>query len=228
MTKGIIFDFGGTIDTNGIHWEKVLFRFYQKAGIEIDENSFHSIYVQVEKMLGRTSIIEANDTLQTTLRKKIELEFLLIYSELRVDINNYRRRELIDKIVQTIVQFVKQNVEKNLETLKKLKQHYQLALVSNYYGNIEKVLEELNLLHHFSVIVESQKKGVRKPNPEIFQIALKEMGLSSEEVWVVGDSYKNDILPAQFCGCKTLWINPEKEISNEVINSLQEVKYRIA
>ena len=74
MTKGIIFDFGGTIDTNGIHWEKVLFRFYQKAGIEIDENSFHSIYVQVEKMLGRTSIIEANDTLQTTLRKKIELE----------------------------------------------------------------------------------------------------------------------------------------------------------
>ena len=70
MIKGIIFDFGGTIDTNGIHWEKLLFSFYQKAGVEISNNEFHSVYVQVEKMLGNSSIIETTDTLSMTLQKK--------------------------------------------------------------------------------------------------------------------------------------------------------------
>lgn len=223
MIKGIIFDFGGTIDTNGIHWEKLLFSFYQKAGVEISNNEFHSVYVQVEKMLGNSSIIETTDTLIMTLQKKVELELLLIYSLSTRNNNNIQRELLINKIVHPALSFVKKNIEKNIPILEQLKQTYQLAMVTNYYGNVETVLKEFNLIEQFSVIVESQKKGIRKPNPEIFQIALEEMRLSSEEVLVVGDSYKNDILPAQFCGCKTLWINPEKKKSNEIINRIQEV-----
>ena len=133
------------------------------------------------------------------------------------------REELINKIVHPVLSFVKNNIENNIPVLNQLKQTYQLAMVTNYYGNVETVLKELNLIEQFSVIIESQKRGVRKPNPEIFQIALEEMSLPSEEVLVVGDSYKNDILPAQFCGCKTLWINPEKKKNNEIINRIKEV-----
>lgn len=223
MLKGIIFDFGGTIDTNGIHWEKLLFSFHKKAGVEISNNEFHSVYVQVEKMLGNTSIIHSTDTLSTTLRKKVELELLLIYSLSTRNNNNIQREQLINKIVHPALSFVKKNIENNIPVLNQLKQTYQLAMVTNYYGNVETVLKELNLIEQFSVIIESQKRGVRKPNPEIFQIALEEMSLPSEEVLVVGDSYKNDILPAQFCGCKTLWINPEKKKNNEIINRIKEV-----
>ena len=48
--------------------------------------------------------------------------------------------------------------------------------------------------------------GVRKPDPKIFSLGVEALGLSPEEVLVVGDSYKKDIVPAESIGCKVAWL----------------------
>lgn len=48
--------------------------------------------------------------------------------------------------------------------------------------------------------------GVRKPDPKIFRLGVDALGLKPEEVLVVGDSYKKDIVPAETIGCKVAWL----------------------
>jgi putative hydrolase of the HAD superfamily len=58
----------------------------------------------------------------------------------------------------------------------------------------------------FLHVVESAVVGVRKPDPKIFQLGIEALGMSPENIIVVGDSLENDILPARQLGCRTIWI----------------------
>ena len=81
-----------------------------------------------------------------------------------------------------------------------------MVLVSNFYGNVESVLSDFDVRKYFGTIVESAVVGVRKPDPKIFALGVEALGLKPEEVLVIGDSYKKDIVPAESLGCKVLWI----------------------
>ena len=48
--------------------------------------------------------------------------------------------------------------------------------------------------------------GIRKPDPRIFALGVDALGLKPQEVLVVGDSYKKDILPAESLGCRVAWL----------------------
>ena len=47
--KGIIFDYGGTIDTDGIHWGELIWSEYQAAGVDIDRQTYRDAYVHGER-----------------------------------------------------------------------------------------------------------------------------------------------------------------------------------
>ncbi len=48
--------------------------------------------------------------------------------------------------------------------------------------------------------------GVKKPDPEIFAMAIRRLGLAPADVAVVGDSIDKDIEPALSLGCRAYWI----------------------
>jgi putative hydrolase of the HAD superfamily len=54
MIKGIIFDYGGTIDSRGDHWSEVIGDAYCKAGIMVSKDRFREAYVYAERELART------------------------------------------------------------------------------------------------------------------------------------------------------------------------------
>ena len=74
MTKGIIFDYGGTIDTNGDHWGKVLWKGYERCGVPVTELQFREAYVYAERTLGSKSIIRPSYTFHKTLEIKLRLD----------------------------------------------------------------------------------------------------------------------------------------------------------
>src|SRR5687767_5303584 len=82
----------------------------------------------------------------------------------------------------------------------------KLALVCNttHQGAvIDRHLEQLGLLEFFPVRVYSTEVGVRKPNPLIFQAALKALGVvDASEALFVGDDPKLDIFGAQRAGLR--------------------------
>ncbi|MDE6176262.1 MAG: HAD family hydrolase, partial [Paramuribaculum sp.] len=78
--------------------------------------------------------------------------------------------------------------------------------VSNFYGNVEAVLEAYDLRRYFKTIIESAVVGVRKPDPAIFSLGVEALGCRPDQTLVIGDSYRKDILPAETIGCHTAWI----------------------
>lgn len=95
-----------------------------------------------------------------------------------------------------------------------------MVLVSNFYGNIHQVLDEFDLDGLFDSIIESAVVGVRKPDPAIFTLGVKALGMAAEDTVVVGDSYTKDIVPAHAAGCQTVWFKGEawtEEIFDESI-----------
>ena len=51
--KGIIFDYGGTIDTNGTHWGEVIWDAYQVTGVNVSKELFREAYIHGERTLAK-------------------------------------------------------------------------------------------------------------------------------------------------------------------------------
>ena len=80
--------------------------------------------------------------------------------------------------------------------------------MSNFTGNLDHCLAELELREFFRVTLDSALVGAIKPSPEIFRMALARLGIPAEGVWMVGDNFEADIRPAAALGFSTCWLAP--------------------
>lgn len=202
--KGIIFDYGGTLDTGGDHWSEVIWKAYGQAGVAVDKAAFREAYVYAERELARTRHIlpehDFNDLL--LIKMQIELQWLAEngrFAPAEIDAKAH-------EIAGICYASAKEQVSRAIPVLDYLSKKYRLVLVSNFYGNIATVLKDFGIDRFFPKIVESSVVGIRKPDPEIFRLGVRELGCGPEEALVVGDSYKKDIEPAEKIGCQAIWI----------------------
>ncbi len=82
------------------------------------------------------------------------------------------------------------------ETLKGLKDAgYRLGVISNIMSTtfVPRILEEHGVRQYFETLTMSSVCGIRKPRADIFDIALKEMGIPKEEAAYVGDTISRDV-----------------------------------
>lgn len=202
--KGIIFDYGGTLDTGGDHWSEVIWKAYLKAGVDVDKAQFREAYVFAERELARTLHILPHHNFHDLLdiKMQIELQHLCemgVFAPANVDT---KARE----IALTCYNAARDSIERSRPVLEQLAQRYPMVLVSNFYGNVETVLRDFDLDRYFKKVIESAVVGVRKPDPKIFMLGVEALSLKPEEVLVIGDSYRKDIVPAESIGCQVLWL----------------------
>jgi len=202
MIKGIIFDYGGTLDTDGVHWANVLFENYQLHGIKISKELFGQAYVYGERALAIQPLVKPEHNFLDVLRLKITQQFLFLQENGTV-LNDV----LIEKIAVSCNDFAKAKVSETIPMLERLADRFPIVMVSNFYGNLPGVLETFGIRKYFKNIVESAVVGVRKPDAAIYQLGVDAIGLPAAECLVVGDSYSKDIVPASAVGCQTVWIN---------------------
>lgn len=202
MIKGIIFDYGGTLDSRAVHWSEVLWKGYIDAGVPIDKATFRQAYVEGERALARERIILPQDNFHTLLRKKVALEI----SYLPEQPDETTRQAWVDHIAAYCDNSARACIDEARTVLEQLYGKYPMMLVSNFYGNIDEVVRDYGIRHYFKGIIESAVVGVRKPNPTLFRLGVDALELSPGEVLVVGDSLNKDILPAEQLGCQVLWI----------------------
>ncbi|MDE6416040.1 MAG: HAD family hydrolase [Duncaniella sp.] len=202
--KGIIFDYGGTIDSRGVHWSEVIYDGYLASDIEIPKPLFREVYVETERELARNRHIFPHHNFYDLLLIKMRLE--LGYLVERGAFDSSSVDEAAGKIAQYCYDEARKCVEEARPVLEALSKKFPLVLVSNFYGNVEAVLKDFDLRKYFNDIIESAVVGVRKPDPAIFRLGVDALGLKPEEVLVVGDSLKKDIFPAESIGCRVAWI----------------------
>lgn len=95
--------------------------------------------------------------------------------------------------------------------LEPLQERFLLGLVTN--GSSEQQrnkLHGLGLAGHFDVIVISEEAGVKKPDPAIFQTALRQLECLPAETWMLGDDPSRDVAGAMALGMRSVWISHQR------------------
>lgn len=207
--KGIIFDYGGTIDTNSRHWAEVLWSEYVEINVPTDKESFREAYVYGERAMAKHPYVKPEHNFYDVLDIKTRLQMDFLYESGKMtepkDILYGYAKQITDLCYRYVLDVLK-STRPVVETLSK---KYKLVLVSNFYGNINTILEDFKLISYFDSIIESSVVGVRKPDPAIYQLGVDAMGYKAESVLVVGDSFSKDVVPAKAVGCQVAWLKGE-------------------
>ncbi|NXC44458.1 HDHD3 protein, partial [Penelope pileata] len=87
------------------------------------------------------------------------------------------------------------------ETLSRCRQRgLCMGVVSNFDNRLEDILAQCGLRHHFQFVLTSEAVGVAKPDPRIFETALRLGGVRPEQAAHVGDDYSRDYRAAREVG----------------------------
>jgi putative hydrolase of the HAD superfamily len=94
-----------------------------------------------------------------------------------------------------------------IEMLDALKQRgYLLGIITNGRGEFQKrAISGLGIEDYFDVILISEIEGMRKPQPEIFNKAMNQLGVTPENSFFVGDNPEADIEGAKNAKMRTIW-----------------------
>ena len=116
------------------------------------------------------------------------------------------------------------------EIVRYLAEKYPLTIVTNGFVEVQyEKFDKSGLKNYFSHIVLSEEVGCQKPNPRIFEEALRMNGLQAEDVVMIGDSWNSDIQGAINAGIDQIWIRksqdplPEGQSATYLVQSLSEV-----
>lgn len=116
------------------------------------------------------------------------------------------------------------------ELVRYLAKKYPLTVVTNGFVEVQyEKFDKSGLRDCFAHIVLSEEVGCQKPNPRIFEEALRMNGLSAEDVVMIGDSWNSDIQGAINAGIDQIWIRkskdplPEGQSATYLVQSLSEV-----
>ncbi|WP_277232248.1 HAD family hydrolase [Phocaeicola salanitronis] len=221
--QGVIFDYGGTIDTNSRHWAEVLWEKYKELQVPVDKPVFREAYVHGERTLARQPLVKPEDNFYDVLRIKTRVQMDWLVENGILPCEKAVAENYASRIADACYAYVLEVLKRTRPVVKTLSEHYKLVLVSNFYGNIQAVLKDFGLDGFFSRIVESSVVGVRKPDPAIYRLGVEAMGLPAGQVLVVGDSFSKDVVPAKKVGCKVAWLKGEGWGNEEIDDSLPDV-----
>ncbi len=114
------------------------------------------------------------------------------------------------------------------EVLEYLAPKYNLHIITNGFQEIQdKKLKNSGIMEFFDVVVNSEMAGVKKPNPEIFELALQMASAAPSNSVMVGDNLEADIQGAFNLGLKTIHLQDSQEPLHDlgkIINTLGEIK----
>ena len=104
----------------------------------------------------------------------------------------------------------------------------RMAVISNWDYTLFRVLEMFSLDGYFEVALASRVEGVEKPDPALFEIALKQMGAKPRDVLHVGDDPVDDLQGAKNAGIRGVLIERGKPARPGVLHTLHQLEESFA
>jgi putative hydrolase of the HAD superfamily len=223
-SKAILFDFGGTLDSDGEHWLDRFYALYEDAGLDLPPSEIKRAFYDADAICCRDPKVTSFG-LRPLMKYLVHLQFEILDLE-----NDAKEEELVEAFCSKSERFLRRNAL----FLSRVRRCYRLGLVSNFYGNVATLCEEAGLAESLDMILDSARIGMSKPDPEFFRMALAKLGMRPQQVIFVGDSYERDMMPARDVGMKTLWLKgPQPRIPSNAgpvdgwISSLSELEVLI-
>jgi len=200
MTRALLFDFGGTLDAEGVPWKERFYRFSREEGLDVPESEFDPAFY------GATDTLEGTIPRDAGLRNTVERVADGLAVRLR------REPALLRRIGARFLDDAMRQLGSSAALLSRLRERYRIGIVSNFYGNLQAVLDEAGLSPSVGVAVDSTVLGCKKPDPRIFQAALDALEATPAEAVFIGDSFRRDMTGARAMGMRHVWLRPESPI----------------
>ena len=202
----LLFDFGGTLDADGVAWKERFHALYRADGLDVASDAFAPAFYAADDPLvgGLPSTTDLAGTVHA-LTVNLESELVRRHAGPKTEGDGDRGR----RIASGFMSDAAATFERNRPILKALSERYRLGIVSNFYGNLEAVCESAGLGSFFTVMVDSHCVGVEKPDPAIFRVALERLGATPEKTVFIGDSLRRDREGARRMGMRFIWIAPQ-------------------
>lgn len=223
--KAILFDFGGTLDSDGEHWLDRFYALYEDLGLLVPLSEIKKAFYHADALCSSDGGV-ASLGLRPLMTRHVRLQFAALGL-----VNNQKEQKMVESFCIQSERFL----QRNARLLRRLKNRYRLGLVSNFYGNVGTLCEEAGMAGALDVILDSALVGMRKPDPAIFRSALRKLNLPPHEAVCVGDSFERDVIPAREVGMKTIWLKgphpriPENAADpDEMILSLSELEVLVS
>jgi len=96
------------------------------------------------------------------------------------------------------------------EMIEELSRKYSLYIITNGFDGIQHTkIKFAGLEEYFDEIITSERAQVQKPNPLIFEYALKIANVDKSRSIMIGDNFDSDIIGAKAAGIDQVYFNPE-------------------
>jgi putative hydrolase of the HAD superfamily len=220
---GILFDLGGTLDGPGRPWVDRFVVAYREAGVAVPvERLREACHAGTRAAYAEPSI--AGYDLRATVGVHVAAQLAHLG---RADPDAARR------IVDLFVGGTVAALQESRAVLERLARRYALGVVSNYYGNADRILTDAGMGPLLAVVIDSSVCGLSKPDPAIFALAVARLGVPAERALFVGDSLAQDIVPARTAGLRTALVigpgaPPETSAADACLRDLAEIERLLA
>jgi putative hydrolase of the HAD superfamily len=197
--EAVILDFGGTLVESEMNWN-----IYNDSIKELlEENDYRVSTPEIKNSLRKA--IEKLHQIRDTGK---ELTFEEVYNDFLERLGVNTNPDILSKLHDNFKAHYKSTFFDCTEkVLKKLNKEYKVALLSNTMSDQPHLLlNDSGYDRFFDIIICSRDIGVRKPNPEAFNIILNKLGVEPEKTVHVGDSVEADMYGAVNSGITGIWI----------------------
>jgi putative hydrolase of the HAD superfamily len=101
-----------------------------------------------------------------------------------------------------------------LETLETLQARgLKLGIITNGHSFQQQTkIDALEIRDLFEVILVSAEVNIKKPDAQIYQLALEQLEVEAFHAWMVGDHVVNDVLGARGAGLAGVWLRHEARV----------------
>jgi putative hydrolase of the HAD superfamily len=211
MVRAVLFDFGHTLvdfartedalrDAYKIVRDRLANWVEDRAPPEVDE-LVERIAGAVDEMVGR-SYME---------RRLEELDQIALFEEAFAGLGYELPRELLREVAEIDHDSFSRSLtapEETIDTLQRLRgMGLRLGVVSNlslFPHLIRADIEALGIAQHLDSMTFSSEVGVRKPDPRIFNAALRATGADPGHTVFVGDRLNDDVVGAHGLGMRAI------------------------
>jgi putative hydrolase of the HAD superfamily len=199
--RAVTFDYGGTLDGEASHWLDRFVDLYREAGLDVPFDRLKQAFYRADDAAyGEPRVAEMS--LADLMRFHVGVQVAV----LGVD-----DRGLQDTLVDRFVARSREAMARSRAVLTELAPRFRLGVISNFYGNVGRILAEAEISPLLTTVADSTLVGAMKPDRRIFDHAVGELGVAAGEVLHIGDSYERDVVAARAAGLHAVWLfDPSK------------------
>lgn len=196
--NAVFFDFGETLVAMETQKEDLFIEAASEIGLKLDSNAVKRAYECVDFLMKFSSVAINKDSERSEFYRRynerlcealgISGSFAKLWPIIAEKFNGKKKWRLAEGVMETLTGLKYRGI--------------RLAVVANWNKSLGDLVRRLDIGHLFECIVSSQEAGVEKPDPAIFQVALKAMSLLENpgSVVYVGNEYRADIVGARSAG----------------------------